>query len=95
MKAIRHGAIITEGDYKGSRWCKVCDHAHGPLYNCPHYPLKIRKEIARESSAWKAQLMDDQWCKKQIENGLPPIGIEIFRCFAGIKTEEEDKWRLR
>jgi hypothetical protein len=37
-------------------------------------------------------LRDPVWCQKQIDTGIPPAGIEIFRALAGI---EPGDWKSK
>lgn len=73
------------------RWCAGCNANHGPLYDCENYPPAVRAEIAEADARMRAALSDPVWCAKRIENGLPPIGIEIFKFFAGISSDEEEQ----
>lgn len=65
------------------RWCSGCNMDHAPLYPCESYPPEILAKIAEGDRQLRRALNDPEWCAKQIENGLPPIGIEIFKFFAG------------
>lgn len=81
----KHGEI-GKGDWENSRWCEACNHYHGILYNCEHYPSHIRKEIKLQSDTFKANLQNPEWIKKQIKNGIPYEAILIFKAFADIDT---------
>lgn len=71
-----------------NRYCATCGHDHGPLYICEHYPAELQEEILRADHQWRKNLMDPAWCQKQIDNGLPPEGIVIFRALAGVPVTE-------
>lgn len=72
------------GSWAHCRQCEGCGRHHGPLYICPTYPPELQAEIQAASDRYRANLADPEWCKRQIENGLPPEGIVIFRALAGV-----------
>ena len=76
---MKHGELNKDG----FRFCKY-HKQHGPLYPCPKYSKKVLKKITLQSEAYVNNLQDPIWCNKQIENGLPPEGIMIFRILAGL-----------
>ena len=77
-----HGKLDEE---RYLRWCDACGHHHGPLYPCEHYSTELLLSIEHETLEVQKNLSDPVWCKAQIENGLPPEGIFIFRLFAGLE----------
>lgn len=79
--------MLTKSDgvvYGNGRWCQSCGHDHGTLYYCPDYPAEVRDEILRLSEKHRQNLSDPEWCARQVEKGLPPEGIEIFKALAGL-----------
>lgn len=78
---MQHGEINNYGN----RWCAVCNRAHGVLYVCEHYPPELQAKIEQESDQFERNLNDPEWCRQQIENGIPKESIEILKIFAGEK----------
>ena len=81
--------IVGTGDWSHARWCKVCNRYHGILYLCEKYPEKIKEKIKHQNDKHMENLRNPKWCQKQIDQGLPPEGIVIFRALANLR---EDDW---
>ena len=78
---MKNGQLIKE---KNLRYCKKHE-GHGILYPCKYYPKDVLEDIRNQSKKLTENLQNPTWCYKQIKNGCPPIGIDIFRFFAGIE----------
>lgn len=76
---------MKRGDYPICKWCEFHGQEHGPLYLCDSYGPELRAEIEAESSKWEVRLRDTSWCRQQVEAGLSPHAITIYRIFAGIE----------
>lgn len=74
---------------------KICGHVrkcdehgeHGTLYPCPMYDQATLDAIAESTAQHIANLRDPAWCQKQVDDGLPPEGIAIFRALAGLDID--------
>jgi len=78
------------GEHQHSRWCEGCNQYHGPLYLCEKYPGDIKKHIQLQNDEYITNLRNPAWCQKQMDNGLPAVGVMIFRTLAGL---DFDDWR--
>ena len=78
---MKSGEITNNGS---GRWCEVCDTVHGILYNCPNYPPDVRAEIKSQMETWERNLNSEEWVKEQMDNGVPPLVIEMQRFFVGL-----------
>lgn len=77
--------ILKDGEEVGhGRWCESCNREHGVYYLCEYYPKDVRDQIKKKSDQFKENLKNKEWCKKQIDSGIPSEGIEIFKMFAGV-----------
>jgi hypothetical protein len=68
----------------GIRACDVHKGGHGALYRCEHYDKETLAEIDMLTDQHVNDLNNPEWVKKQLDNGVPPIGIEIWRALAGL-----------
>lgn len=75
----KHGEYIKGGDWKGSRWCSICNVYHGFLYSCPYYPKHIAGEITKQRDEATRLHNDENWINQQIENGIPREVLEIMK----------------
>ena len=78
---MEHGKLYQNGRV---RWCGPCKEYHGPLYPCDHYSTALLLTIDQEIEQMQINLSDPAWCKAQVNQGMPPEGIHIFRLFAGL-----------
>lgn len=80
---------LTE-DFDNRRFCKKHNQYHGPLYVCASYSDELKTDIKKQSQKWVNQLNDPEWIKQQLDNGVPPIAIDIQRIFAGLEDNQEN-----
>jgi hypothetical protein len=62
-----------------------CNFEHGPLYICPTYSEETKRHIAGLKASWVSSLSDPTWAKKQLDKGIDPMVIGIFRAFSDIE----------
>lgn len=67
-----------------TRWCAGCGHVHGPLYRCPKYPKEVLEEIDKSNKQYMENLSSIEWCRSQVENGVPLVVINAFRVLSGL-----------
>jgi len=79
MSALRDGE--TDGHV---RWCAGCGQGHGVGYECSNYPPVVLDEIREANARMRRNLQDPKWAQRQLEKGVPPEAIAIFRLFAGL-----------
>ena len=72
---------------KPNRYCEPCGHEHGPLYVCPKYPAELQAEVKAEGERWATKISDPKWAEEQLKAGVPAVGIEIMRMFAGVREK--------
>ncbi len=84
------GEMGTEG-YQHGRWCNGCNQYHGILCLCEKYSDEIKQQIKSESDRYISNLRDPEWGQKQIDNGLPVVGLMIFRTLAGLGFDDWGK----
>lgn len=68
-----------------ARWCDGCQRHHGWLYTCDSYSAELKAEIAVREEKYLRNLADPVWCQRQVDNGVPPVVISIFRAMNGIE----------
>jgi len=56
MRNMDHGELYTFASGFKVRWCKPCKVLHGHLYDCEHFPAKIRQEIRADDLKAKTKL---------------------------------------
>lgn len=66
-------------------WCETCKHSHGPLYICEHYSSELKEELRIKNEQYMTNLRDPKWIQTQLDNGIPPEGIAIFKALAGVR----------
>jgi hypothetical protein len=45
-----HTLLLADGrEYPIARWCAECQHDHGYLFRCEHFPAEIAKQIAAQA----------------------------------------------
>ena len=71
---MKHGEVKDHG-----RWCNECQIFHGILYECEKFPDEIRAKIRVGNAKFSNNLNDPTWIKRQIDNGVEPEVIAIFR----------------
>ena len=78
-------ATPTEGQGSWSHclWCPTCEHHHGPLYICEHYPQEVKDHLQAKSDGFRRNLRDPAWIQRQLDNGISPEVIVIFGAFMG------------
>jgi hypothetical protein len=74
-----------------NNWCETCGYEHGPLYICQHYSEERKKEIADKADKLRADMMNPEWVRKQLDNGVPLEAIAIMAAFMGLRLEVEKK----
>jgi len=77
--------VRNDDAWDNARWCEHHKQYHGILYTCNHYTDEVKKEVGIRSNKHIENLNDPEWCRRQVDKGLPEIGISIFKVFAGIK----------
>ncbi len=83
---IKHGQLIESGH---ARWCATHNQEHGVLYPCGSYDEETLREIEKHTVGYCKNLSDPDWCKKQIEKGIPEEGIAIFKALAGVPLKNK------
>ena len=72
------------GNWSHCRHCAV--HGwHGSLYTCLAYPEAVRQEIEAADQRYRANLADPAWQQRQLNNGVPPVVLVVFRALAGVE----------
>lgn len=70
-------------DKNSPDWCEACQKEHGPLFICDSYSEERKAKIRKSDEAYRKCLRDPKWIQKQMDNGVPPEAIEIFKALAG------------
>ncbi len=68
-----------------ARWCDEHKQYHGIAYVCATYSDELKAEIITKTEKFLANLRDPEWCRKQIEDGVPGEAITAFKIFAGVE----------
>lgn len=74
---------VGKDNWAHCRWCNTCNHYHGSLYVCEHYPVDVKQMLHENGDQFRKNLRDPGWRQRQIDNGVPPLAIAVFTAFAG------------
>mgnify|MGYP001612025751 CR=1 FL=1 len=65
----------------GLRWCERCDHHHGPLFRCEHYPRWVIDEIEAGQVANRVAIVA-KW-----KAGDRSVELHVMAAFASVDLD--------